>query len=568
MMLKASTYKRWLVSLLLAALLASFMVVQPKAAIAATSVPSSRLEKLSHGVNTEWLRGSNHYEKIGAAQLKHMKDGGFKHVRIAVGFGDVYDSTKPSVPKSAMVTRIRSSIDLAFQAGLAVIIEMHDVGNTLGSIATDTTNRNKYADFWKALAAQLKDKDPERLFLEVMNEPSYGAVADWYNAQAYIISKMREGAPNHTIIADGNQRSGPSTWDATTGFTMMTPVSDSNVVYNLHFYDHFLFTHQGSNFSGWDVLQYVEALPHPSSPTSSCYNSYKSNATQEAITAVKKYCDESWNKAKYKSSFLQKVIDWKNKYQVPVTVNEIGVISWTGVSQTDNNRYHKDIREILEAEGIGWAVWDYGWIRVDADSTGYSPGILEALGQTYSTSTGDTQAPTTPTGLVVVSDKAKSLTLDWNSSSDNTGVKGYKVYNGSTEVLNTMTSSGTVFGLAAGTTYTLTVKAYDEAGNYSAGTSITATTDPSTGDNTAPSAPTGLVVTSDTTTSITLDWASVGDAAGYAIYVNGMQAAIVTSSSGTVSNLKSNTSYSIYVKAFDSTHNLSSSSSTITHTTD
>jgi hypothetical protein len=68
------------------------------------------------------------------------------------------------------------------------------------------------------------------------------------------------------------------------------------------------------------------------------------------------------------------------------------------------------------------------------------------------------------------------VSLDWNPSSDNVGVTSYDIYGGPS-VVNVPTSSGTVSGLSANTTYTFYVRARDAAGNVSAAsTSLAVTT--------------------------------------------------------------------------------------------
>ncbi|WP_372007545.1 lytic polysaccharide monooxygenase [Paenibacillus chitinolyticus] len=100
----------------------------------------------------------------------------------------------------------------------------------------------------------------------------------------------------------------------------------------------------------------------------------------------------------------------------------------------------------------------------------------------------DNQAPTVPAGVTASGVTANSVTLNWSASSDNVGVTGYDVYQGSTLVGTSTTTSFTVTGLAADTSYTFTVKAKDAAGNTSAASSaVTAkTTAGGTGGTTAP----------------------------------------------------------------------------------
>ncbi|WP_421764917.1 S8 family serine peptidase [Ekhidna sp.] len=80
----------------------------------------------------------------------------------------------------------------------------------------------------------------------------------------------------------------------------------------------------------------------------------------------------------------------------------------------------------------------------------------------------DTQAPTAPTGLAASNVTQTSLTLNWNASTDNVGVTGYDVYQGATNIGTVTSTSANVTGLAAGTSYTFTVRAKDAAGNVSA----------------------------------------------------------------------------------------------------
>ena len=96
--------------------------------------------------------------------------------------------------------------------------------------------------------------------------------------------------------------------------------------------------------------------------------------------------------------------------------------------------------------------------------------------QTSACPAGDTQAPTTPTGLSATGSTQTSITLGWNASTDNVGVTGYGVYNGSQGVGNTTSRSYTVSGLTCGTSYGLAVDAYDAANNRSGKAQLSAST--------------------------------------------------------------------------------------------
>ncbi len=95
----------------------------------------------------------------------------------------------------------------------------------------------------------------------------------------------------------------------------------------------------------------------------------------------------------------------------------------------------------------------------------------------------DTNAPTAPANLAVTGATTNSIFLNWTASTDNVGVTGYRIYRNGGEVGTSTTTSYTDGGLAAKTTNSYSVKAFDAAGNLSAASaSVTgATTSGSSG---------------------------------------------------------------------------------------
>src|SRR5436190_1981439 len=97
-----------------------------------------------------------------------------------------------------------------------------------------------------------------------------------------------------------------------------------------------------------------------------------------------------------------------------------------------------------------------------------NPAYTAVYDPTFTVSSSDTVAPTTPTGLGVASATQASISLAWNASSDNVAVNGYNVYRGGSLAGTSTTTSFTAGSLTCGTTYTFTVQAKDAAGNLSA----------------------------------------------------------------------------------------------------
>ncbi|MGY4642462.1 glycoside hydrolase family 6 protein [Cellulomonas sp. URHB0016] len=188
----------------------------------------------------------------------------------------------------------------------------------------------------------------------------------------------------------------------------------------------------------------------------------------------------------------------------------------------------------------------------------------------------DTTAPSAPTGLTAGTPTSTSVSLSWTASTDNVAVTGYDVYRGTTLVGSSATTSFSVTGLSASTTYSFTVKAKDAAGNVSSASSavsVTTANGTTPTDTTAPSVPTGLTAGTTTQTSVPLSWTASTDntggsgVAGYEVLQGSTVVGTTTSTSYTVTGLTAATAYSFSVRAKDVAGNTSAASSAVSATT-
>jgi PQQ-dependent dehydrogenase (s-GDH family) len=176
----------------------------------------------------------------------------------------------------------------------------------------------------------------------------------------------------------------------------------------------------------------------------------------------------------------------------------------------------------------------------------------------------DTEAPSDPANLTASSIAQSSLTLNWDASTDNTGVTGYDVFQNGTKInLSLVTGmSYIVTGLSAVTQYGFYVQAKDAAGNISGNSN---TVDITTPDTEAPAPPTGLATSGLTQTSFTLNWNAATDnvgVTGYDVYQDNVKINTVplTVLSYPVAGLTAATAYQFYVQASDAAGNTTNSS--------
>jgi len=166
----------------------------------------------------------------------------------------------------------------------------------------------------------------------------------------------------------------------------------------------------------------------------------------------------------------------------------------------------------------------------------------------------DASAPTTPGNLAATNVGTQSLTLSWTASTDDIGVTGYDIYNGTT--LNGSTTTELLYnvtGLTAQTPYTFIVKAKDASGKFSSPASLDVST--SSPDNIAPTAPTALVSSNITFSKFTLSWTASTDNSGtiasYEVFRGATSCGTTTGTSLTISGLDQSTTYLMTVIAKD-----------------
>lgn len=184
----------------------------------------------------------------------------------------------------------------------------------------------------------------------------------------------------------------------------------------------------------------------------------------------------------------------------------------------------------------------------------------------------DITAPSVPTGLgVPPGATSTSLTLTWTASTDTggSGMAGYKIYRGGTQIGTSGTTSYLDSTVAGTTNYRYTVAAYDNAGNVSAQSTAFSYTTP---DTIAPSVPTELTAVAPASGTVNLTWTAATDTggsglAGYQIYRGGTLIGTSTTASYSDTTTLGTTNYSYRVAAYDNAGNVSGQSTAFSVTT-
>jgi hypothetical protein len=234
-------------------------------------------------------------------------------------------------------------------AGLAVVIDIHPSDEFKLRMNRDERGVEAFAKFWRAFASHLSKRDPEFVFLEVINEPMVEDGYRWYGIQGKLIAAIRAAAPNHTIIASGHR------WSGLSEMLFLEPYSDANVIYNFHFYEPFAFTHQGATWAGPN-LPFYKNVPYPSSPEA-VQVLLGDIPDEPARYNLLRYGEDNWNAARIDRE-LGLAAAWAAKRHVFITCNEFGAFR-KFARASDRVVWVRDMRVALEKHGIGWSMWDY-----------------------------------------------------------------------------------------------------------------------------------------------------------------------------------------------------------------
>ena len=162
---------------------------------ALSEVPASRRARLRHGINlSHWFAQSADYSKAHleshttAEDIALIRRIGFDHVRLTLEPAPLLNETDPSQLKVEYLKYLDTALDLILSHGLAVIVDIHPSDEFKKSLNSSDRQIEAFGKFWRALAQHLSTRDPERVFLEVINEPMMEDGYRWFGMQGKLIS--------------------------------------------------------------------------------------------------------------------------------------------------------------------------------------------------------------------------------------------------------------------------------------------------------------------------------------------------------------------------------------------
>ena len=318
----------------------------------------ARARHLQHGINaSEWFAQSpgdysaartNRYTD--AQDIALMARLGFDNVRLSIDAVPLEQYPRGADGLNAeFMGRLDRAVDAMLASGLAVQIDLHPEDSYKQQLRTSDYQVDELAKLWRELAAHYANRDANLVFFEIMNEPEANDIYRWVGIQERLAAAIRQAAPRNTIIATGPN------YSEIQDLLTLHPLADGNVIYNFHFYEPHEFTHQGASWGpAWWVS--THGIPYP--PT----DGEMQTLLAEVPDAANRYALESYWMDKWDARRIRMMVDaaaaWGKENHAPLICNEFGAYRAFSDPVSRANWIH-DVRTAFEADGIGWAMWDY-----------------------------------------------------------------------------------------------------------------------------------------------------------------------------------------------------------------
>lgn len=316
-----------------------FLALQPQAQVA-----------FNRGVNlTGWFQtsGTNQiqFSKYTKQDFQNIKSLGCDVIRLPINMFYMTNGSPDYTVDPLFYDFLDQAVNWAEELQMYLIIDNH----TSDDLASKNSNlETVLLKVWAQVAEHYKSRSNYILY-EVMNEPNGTlTTSTWGSLQQKAINAIRAIDNKHTIVV------GAAGFNTYNELAALPVYSDANLIYTFHFYDPFVFTHQGATWVTPSMAPLAN-VPFP-------YNATTMPTTPSSLvgtwvgTALTNYKNEG-TLAKVKL-LIDIAAAFKTNRNVKVYCGEFGAYI-PNSPNADRTYWYGEVRKYLEAKGIPWTTWDY-----------------------------------------------------------------------------------------------------------------------------------------------------------------------------------------------------------------
>lgn len=288
---------------------------------------------------------------------------GFKTVRLPVAF-DLFVYPNSSTLQPQLITKLKEIYFTCYNLKLNLILTYHYGIFDDNSLYNEEINHVSWV--WKQIQTAFKGHGYDRLFFELYNEPTMGDYR-WKLTAEKLISYIRGEDTNRIYIVGGTNYNGLNDLIA------MGKLKDEKLFYTFHFYEPYIFTHQGADWTSDKT--YMKGFPYP-------YRRRKMPPmSKDAIgTTVEKDYNKYYYEGtkQYLTDRMNQVAAFCEQNNMLVICTEAGVIDIADKDSREN--YLKDVTMSAWQYRIPIILWDYDQrFSIKQDSATILPSLKKWL---------------------------------------------------------------------------------------------------------------------------------------------------------------------------------------------
>lgn len=226
----------------------------------------------------------------------------------------------------------------------------HEIDLVLAYFGHDLSDQNAVqkseiiSDNWKTLLKGISGKNSQ-LFIELANEPVLSPQV-WERIWPDMVQNIRQVDSNIPIII------GATNFNSLFELSRTSPPDLKNLIFTFHYYEPYIFTHQGTTWTGDQNA--TTGIPYPFLEGKMPAIDPKAKNTSGEVNLKDYYL--TGNKVAIKDK-IEQIANWAAQNQVTLWCTEYGVtINADPISRAT---YLRDVKEVLEENSIPGYVWEW-----------------------------------------------------------------------------------------------------------------------------------------------------------------------------------------------------------------
>lgn len=314
-----------------------------------TALTQTSAQHFTKGVNvTGWFQSGSareiQFTMFTKNDFEQIKSLGCDVIRLPINLHYMTNGAPDYTLDPLFLNMLDQVVDWAEELEIHLILDNHTFDP---SIDTSPDVIHPLKKTWTQMAEHFKNRS-EYIYYEILNEPHGIADATWAQIQQEVIDVIREHDTEHYIVVGG------AGWNGYNNLSALPVYADDKLIYTFHFYDPFIFTHQGATWGSPSMASLANVpFPYQAASMPATPNDLKGTWVESAINNYP--TEGTINRVR---QLIDIAVAFKEQRNVPIFCGELGVYI-PNSNNADRILWYEVVTEYLNQKGISWTMWDY-----------------------------------------------------------------------------------------------------------------------------------------------------------------------------------------------------------------